>query len=332
MHRLLARRSGRRAVTLTAGILGLLSIFAVSGARIERMDIGHVGVIRNGAPWSNRAVRMIIGPGDGPIWAGFFTQRPREYPASQVAKTYTVTADPKRGARTGADVLTVPTRDGVQIGLEGTVFYHFVGERNEAALRTFDKAIGTREFRADDGRMLYAWQGDDGWEAMIDGIFRPLLDNIIRGELGQFQCAQLVPSCVLIHRAALVKASEQNVPRTNIAHVEQAIDRAFSLDLDDTLHGHYFFRVNFRIAHVTLPANVQDAINVAQASYAGVADAKAKAKQARYQNRANRLLAETYDKSPALAKVEQLKAIPKGSTVILAGSGKSPQVLAGAGP
>jgi 4-diphosphocytidyl-2C-methyl-D-erythritol kinase len=97
------------------------------------------------------------------------------------------------------------------------------------------------------------------------------------------------------------------------------------------LNGHYFWKIHFRIAHVTLPANVQEAINTAQASYAGVADAKAKARQARYQNRANRLLAETYDKSPALAKVEQLKALPKGATVILAGSGKTPQVLAGAG-
>jgi len=167
---------------------------------------------------------------------------------------------------------------------------------------------------------------------MVDALFRPLLDNIVRGELGQFQCAQLVPSCVLIHRADLVRATTaSNAPRTNIVRVEQAIDRALEADLASTLNGSYFWKIHFRIARVTLPANVQSAINVAQASYAGVADAKAKVRQARYHNRANRLLAETYDKSPALAKVEELKAIPKGSTVILSGSGKSPQVLAGAG-
>jgi hypothetical protein len=76
---------------------------------------------------------------------------------------------------------------------------------------------------------------------------------------------------------------------------------------------------------------VQTAINNAEASYAGVAEAKAKARQARYQNKANKVLAKTYDKSPALAKVEAMKAIPKGSTVILSGSDKSPQVLAGGG-
>jgi hypothetical protein len=289
-------------------------------------------VIRNGAPWSNRAIHMIINPGDGPKWAGWFSQTPREYPASQVAHTYTITTDPKRGARTGADVITVPTRDGVQIGLEGTTFYHFTGERDHAALRTFDRSIGTRTFPDNDGRQVYPWQGDHGWDAMIDSLFRPVLENIIRGELGQFQCAQLVPSCVLIHRADPVKAPlTDNAPRTNIARVERSINLSLATDLSQTLSGNYFWRIHFRIARVTLPDNVQAAINVAQASYAGVADAKAKARQVRYQNRANRLLAETYNKSPALAKVEQLKAIPKGSTVILAGSGNAPQVLAGAG-
>jgi hypothetical protein len=334
MRRVLATQRARREFSLLAGIVGLLLILAVSGARVVRQDIGHVGVVRNGAPWSNRAIHMIVEPGSGPTWAGWFSQRPREYPASHVSRIYTITADPERGARTGADVVTVPTRDGVQIGLEGTVFYHFIGERDKAALRVFDRSIGTRKFPAEKGALLYPWQGDEGWEAMIDAIFRPLLENIVRGELGQFQCGQLVPSCVLIHRADPVKstgAGAGNAPRANIALVEKAINRALQRDLAETLNGNYFWKIHFRIARVTLPANVQAAINVAQASYAGVADAKAKARQARYHNRANRLLAQTYDKSPALAKVEELKAIPKGSTVILSGSGKSPQVLAGAG-
>jgi hypothetical protein len=230
-------------------------------------------------------------------------------------------------------VVTVPTKDGVQIGLEGTVFYHFIGERDQAALRTFDRSIGTRRFPGKGGALLYPWQGDDGFEAMVDSIFRPMLDNIVRGELGQFQCAQLVPSCVLIHRADPVKAtSSGGAPRANIAQVEKAIDQALAADLNETLSGNYFWKLHLRIARVTLPENVQSAINVAQASYAGVANAKAKARQARYENRANRVLAQTYDKSPAVAKVEELKAIPKGSTVIFSGAGKSPQVLAGAGP
>src|SRR4051812_20368521 len=199
LHRLVASRRARRELSLLGGIVGLFVILAVSGARIVREDIGHVGVVRNGAPWSNRAIHKIVDPGSGPTWGGWFSQRPREYPASQVSRIYTITADPSRGARNESDVVTVPTKDGVQIGLEGTVFYHFIGERDKAALRTFDRSIGTRKFADEKGALLYPWQGDEGWEAMIDAVFRPLLDNIVRGELGQFQCGQLVPSCVLIH-------------------------------------------------------------------------------------------------------------------------------------
>jgi len=331
-RRLVSSKRARRELSLLAGILGLFLIIGVSGARVVREDIGHVGVIRNGAPWSNRAIHMIVNPGDGPVWAGWFSQRPREYPASQVAHTYTITGDPDRGSRRGVDVVTVPTKDGVQVGLEATVFYHFIGERDHVGLRTFDKSIGTRQFRnSHGGPALYPWQGDAGWEAMIDSIFRPILENIVRGELGHFECAQLVPSCVLIHRTSAVSTSGNDAPQTNIARVEKAIDRALKSDLQGTLNGSYFWKIHVRIARVALPGNVQAAINTAQASYAGVADAKAKANQAKYQNRANRLLAETYDKSPALARLEQLKAIPKGSTVILSGAGKTPQVLAGVG-
>jgi regulator of protease activity HflC (stomatin/prohibitin superfamily) len=331
-RRLVSSKRARRELSLLAGILGLLLILGVSGARVVREDIGHVGVIRNGAPWSNRAIHKIIGPGDGPVWAGWFSQAPREYPASQVAHTYTITADPDRGSRTGVDVVTVPTKDGVQIGLEATVFYHFTGERDPDALKTFDRSIGTRQFRASHGGpSLYPWQGDEGWDTMIDSLFRPILENIVRGEIGRFQCGQLVPSCVLIHQVRPVSTFALNEPRANIARAEAAINRALAADLADTLNGRYFWRIHFRIARVALPANVQAAINTAQASYAGVANAEAKARQARYQNRANELLAKTYNKSPALAKVEQLKSIPKGSTVILSGSSKIPQVLAGTG-
>jgi regulator of protease activity HflC (stomatin/prohibitin superfamily) len=310
-------------------VIGVLLVVAVSGARIVRQDVGHVGVVRNGGPLDNRGIRQIIQPASGPMWAGWFSQSPHEYPASRVTRTYTVTADPTRGARLGADLVTVPTKDGVQIGLEGTVFYHFTGERDSAVLTRFDSTIGTHLFHADGGGTLRAWQGDDGWNAMVETLFRPILENNLRRELGKFQCAELVPSCNLLHRVSNTKQSDTG---QNIAAIERSINKSLETDLTGTLGLPYFWDLKFTIAGVTLPKNVQGAINDAQASYAGVADAKAKARQARYQNRRNSLLAKTYEKSPALANIEALKAIPKGSTVIMSpGNGKSPQVLAGAG-
>jgi regulator of protease activity HflC (stomatin/prohibitin superfamily) len=328
--------AGKRALTLAGGIIALLLIVAVSGARVVRQDIGHVGVVRNGGPFDKRNIRQIVRPGAGLTWIGWFSQSPHEYPASQVERTYTVTADATRGNRKEADVVTVPTKDGVQIGVEATLFYHFMGERDEHTLRTFDKSFGTRRYLVDGrhgGQELYPWQGDDGWSGMFETVFRPVLENNMRRELGRFQCAELVPSCKLLRRVSGGPGAE---PGATIAGIERTINRSLEGELTNTLGNHYFWGLRFRIARVSLPANVQTAIDRAQASYADVADARAKARQATYQNRRNQRLAQTYDRSPALANIEALKAlqsIPKGSTVILSGgSGKNgPQVLAGAG-
>jgi regulator of protease activity HflC (stomatin/prohibitin superfamily) len=333
---LIRHPAGRRGLTIAAGIVGLLLIVAVSGARVVRQDIGHVGVIRNGGPIDKRNIRQVVLPGSGLTWIGWFSQSPHEYPASHVERTYTVTADASRGDRNEADVVTVPTKDGVQIGVEATLFYRFVGERDQDALRAFDKSFGTRRFSTD-GRhgsnSLYPWQGDEGWNGMFETIFRPVLENDMRRELGSFDCAELVPSCRLIRRA---HRTSRNAPGNNIATIERAINGSLETDLAGTLGRHYFWGLHFRIARISLPGNVQTAIDRAQASYANVADARAKARQATYENRRNARLANTYDKSPALANIEALKAlrsIPKGSTVILSGAGNKngPQVLAGAG-
>jgi hypothetical protein len=157
----------------------------------------------------------------------------------------------------------------------------------------------------------------------------------MRREIGSFYCAQLVPSCKLVRRAP-VNSGEAG---TNIATIEGAINATLESDLASTLGKHYFYDLRFRIAGVSLPTNVQTAIDRAQASYADVANARAKARAATYQSQRNARLARSYDQSPALANIEALKAlssVPKGSTVILSGGGANkkgggPQVLAGAG-
>jgi regulator of protease activity HflC (stomatin/prohibitin superfamily) len=335
----LVRNPGsRRALTLLGSIIGVLLIVGTSGARVVRQDIGHVGVIRNGGPLDKRNIRQIVNPGSGLTWIGWFSQSPHEYPSSQVERTYTVTADPTRGSRKEPDVVTVPTQDGVQIGVEATLYYHFVGEEAPTALKSFDKTFGTRRFTADGKHGAeghYPWQGDVGWNAMFETIFRPVLENDLRRALGNFYCAELVPSCKLVRRA---KSGSQTDTGSNIERIETAINRSLESDLAGTLGGHYFWGLHFRIARVTLPTNVQTAIDRAQASYADVANSRAKARQATYQDKRNKQLADTYDQSPALANIEALKAlksIPKGSTVILSGAsgkkGGGPQVLAGAG-
>src|SRR4051812_6855361 len=197
----LSRRGVRIAGTAALGVAGLSILLFIAGARLVRQDIGHVGVIRNGGPLDGRSIRQIVLPGSGLTWAGWFSQKPHEYPARGVVLLYTVTSDANRGHRPGVDVVTVPTRDGVQVGIEATVYYHFVGESNLNALRQFDKTFGTREYSTG-GPALRPYDSDAGFQAMVENVFRPALDNDLRREIGAFQCAEVVTACKLVRRAS----------------------------------------------------------------------------------------------------------------------------------
>jgi regulator of protease activity HflC (stomatin/prohibitin superfamily) len=321
------RRGVRRSGTLVLALIGLALIVLVSGARVARENVGYVGVVRNGGPFDTRTIRQVLLPGQGLTWIGLFSQAPHEYPASNVLRTYAVTVDPRRANRSGVDVLTVPTRDGVQVGIEATVFMHFVGESNLTALKRFDVSAGTRRFTANDGRRLYPWQGDAGFSAWLDTVFRPVLEYDIRKELGQFRCAELVASCSLVTLGSSVGAA----PVVDADSVAKGISRTLGQDLEHALGHPYLRDIRVRIARVTLPTNVQTAIDDAQAKFAAVSGARADFRQSQYEAKRNRLLGAAYNKSPALATIDALKAIPKGSTVIVNAGGKTPNIFAGAG-
>ncbi|HWI72769.1 MAG TPA: SPFH domain-containing protein, partial [Baekduia sp.] len=219
----LLRRLPRRAARVTAlALIGALVVTAaslVAGVRVARQDAGHVGVVRNGGPLDDRRIRQVLMPGAKLTWTGMFSQDPHEYPASKVVLFYTITSDARRGERREVDVVSVPTRDGVLVGLEGTVFFRFVGERDVNMLRRFDQTFGTRTFPVvgtDD--TVYPWKDDAAFGALLDATFRPILDNDLRTEVGRFACAQLVASCTLVRRVANpADAARDSVANTSIA-------------------------------------------------------------------------------------------------------------------
>jgi hypothetical protein len=324
----LANPRSRRLIVVLLALAGIALLVFISGARIERMDIGHVGVVRNGGPFEGRSIRQVLSPGSGPVWTGWFSQKPHEYPAHKVVLQYTVSAEPKRGARPGVDVVTVPTLDGVRVGLEGTVYYHFVGEQNEALLRRFDETFGTREYGPEKGKAVYPYDGDYGFEVMIENVFRPVLDNDLRRVVVTFECAQIVSPCKLVKPAA-GDTTARGVSR-NVDTIERRINHSLTGDLAGALGGEYFTDVSFRLTRVTLPPNVQTAVTAAQAESAKVQVAKQRYQQGRYEARRLSLLAQAYNKSPSLASVEAIKSAPRSSTVILNTGGKSQPLLVGA--
>ena len=64
-----------------------------------------------------------------------------------------MTADPARGGRPGIDVAHTPSGDGVEMGIEATIY--FTVNIDPDTIKSFDDKFGTRQFLGADGRLRY---------------------------------------------------------------------------------------------------------------------------------------------------------------------------------
>ncbi|MBB6348779.1 SPFH domain-containing protein [Nonomuraea muscovyensis] len=303
----------RIALLVIAALVALpLAVGLVSG--LERTGGGEVAVIRDGGPLDDNKVRQVIDPGSGVTWTGMWSSS-HVYPAQQ--RFYTITADARRATTLGVDVVTVPSGDGVNLGIEGTLY--FTLNLDHAALKTFDDKYGTRTFRGQDDASLHPWDGDEGWTAFFGQAVRPIIDNALRSQIGAMRCAELVPSCSLLESAKL-RPQDSN---TTITRVQSAVNASLARDLPVTLGGDFFTGLRFTLAKVTLPAEVQQAVDRSLAANAAVSEAQAKVAQARAEADANRARQDGYDKCPACAEIEKLKSLPQGITVYAPGNPQS---------
>ena len=329
---------GSRRWVLGVALAAAVVVLLLGGcSTLARVDAGHVGVVRNGGPLDNRNIRQVLQPGSQLTYTGLFSEDPHEYPAATVQRFYQITSDPGRGEREGVDFVQVPTSDGVSVGLEATIYFNFVGEANEDLLRRFDTNIGLRTFPvASTGERLHPYEDDQGFAAMLDTVLRPVIDNDLRSEIGQFRCAELVSSCALIQQGQQASQSgnrptpDGRTSNANLQVIQDKINRSLAEDIRRTFGADYFTNIRFNLSRVTLPPNVQQAIDEAQSAFAEVSKARARVRQAEFQNRANRLLARTYRESPELAQIEAIKSIPPGSEVIFS-IGGSPGLNVGRG-
>lgn len=321
-----SRSSGRsrrmRVVGLSlAGVLLLWMGVSALGSPLTKTQGGEIAVIRNGGPLDNNRIRQVVPPASSLTWTGVFSVK-HSYPAQQ--RFYTITADAARGDRAGVDVEHLPTADGVEVGVEGTVYFTLSGDVE--ALKSFDDKYGTRRYRGDDGVYRYAWEGEEGWATFLDQIVRPVISNDLREEIGNLPCAELQASCALVQngggnvQAVNAVTGKGNL---NIAKIQDAINASLVKDLTQTLGGPFITGVRFNLAKITLPEQVQAAITKAQAAFAAVTEAQAKIAQAKAEAAANAQRQAGYQSCPVCAQIDTMKAIPPNVTTFAPGAGFS---------
>jgi hypothetical protein len=312
------------------GALGVALVIALVGSVVglwvgfAKTDGGEVAVVRNGGWFDDNRIRQVIQPASGLTWVGMWSKVHR-YPAQQ--RYYTMTADPERGGRPGIDLARSPSGDGVEMGIEATMY--FTLNLDAQVLRTFDDKYGTRQFRYGKDDLLYAWDGVDGWNAFFDGAVRPVIDNALRFQLSTATCAELVSSCALVQFGAngAVPASTPTVAaagaqnNANISKIEAALNETLAKDIERNLGGPFLQNIRFNLVRVTLPGPVQEAVTKAQAAFAAVSEAQARVAQAQAEAEANKKRQEGYNACPACAQIDMIKALPPGVTTYAPGSG-----------
>ena len=200
----------------TALVVALLIVLGVVSSGFDRTAGGEVAVIRNGGPLDNNRVRQVLPPASARTWIGIGSMA-HKYPSQQ--RFYTITSDAKRGDRAGFDVENDPTADGVEVGIEATVYFTLNAET--AVLESFDDKYGTRRYVGlGGGDSHYAWEGDAGWTSFLDQVVRPVISNDLRQEIGSFRCSELQASCALVQNGGSTAALTPTDSNVNLSKIQ----------------------------------------------------------------------------------------------------------------
>lgn len=322
---------GGAVIVVAALVLVVLAVKLMSG--FESTGPAQVAVIYNDGPFDKRDQRATIPESSGRTYTGWLSQDPRYYPSTSSPRRYLIVAEPGRGDRAGVDRVQVPTADGIDVRLEAKISFNtvFTGAGDDRLLRTFDAQFGNRTYPllGAEGR-LHPWEGDEGFAAFLDVEFRPVLDSAVREAVNEFRCRDLVSSCALVQaRGGAARLDVQGQNTANLARLQAAIADTLRTDLRQNLGNEYFTNVRVVVSSVRLPEQVQRAVNDAQAAFAEVTRQEADVRKATIRKQANDILGRGYERCPACAQQDAIRALPDGADVTFVASDQTVAVGGG---
>jgi hypothetical protein len=301
-------------------VLALATALSLTGCYTKPQS-GEIGVVRNGGPFDNHNIRQIIPNGAGTSWNGFASST-HYYPVDTQQRFFRMATCPEQdnGICSGADsqAVTVPSSDGVDVTIEGTFYLNTVfndSKDGREAVAAFDTQFATRTFEDD----LHAYDGNSGWSSFLAAIVEPIVVNNLRETISGVTCSDLVSSCALVQNASAKVSASQLAGKnnqSNVSRIQTTVEEALARDLKATLGREYFKNIRFNLARVVLPGRVQGAINEAQGAFAQVSQAQAKVRSAKLESQANGERQAGYRKCPTCARIDAIKALPRGLTAL----------------
>lgn len=304
----------RRIVALVLAGLAALACLVVAFDAFRSVQPGEICVVQEGGPFDGRGVKEVRQPSSGVEFIGPFNSQ-RCFPATE--RNYVLSADPEQADREAVDFFETPSRDAVQVRIEGQALFRLSTEAE--AVEQFYRRFGVRTFNG-----LHPYDGNDGWVAFLNVQFRPILENALREAIGRYRCVELNNTCAYVQdpNAAAQGRVEQADNVQNLAEVQTEIGETLQRDLNDTLGGRFFEGIRFRLVQVRFDPELQKSIVRATAARADVATKRLEAQQrvetaigdrrvAEQKARGIRATRSAYRDNPAQARIDGIRALPE---------------------
>ncbi len=320
-----------RFVVLVVAVIALIIVAgtAIGGCQsLNRPGPTQVALIRNGGPLDDKTIREVRAPSSSYKISGVWSEE-REYIAGNEQRYYKVSSDPSLGEQSGADFIKVPTKDGVNVEVDAQVLFRTgftkpsgeLTDETQALLERFDTQFGNRDYASKTGGNHKVWDGNDGWNAFLDTILRPVVENAFREQVGSVNCADLVSSCALVQSSTQTESATLTGSdnRENFERIQTGVQTQIEDGVKSALGDDYLVDFRVQLTKVTLPGKVQDAIDSAQASFAQIAESRAQKIQADYQAEANERLAAAYRGNPILGYIQAIKELKDSTATIIVG-------------
>jgi hypothetical protein len=340
------RRFGPRWVVAgLAGVVGAIVLFAGLFS-FKSVDQGHICVIVDGGPLDDRKVSKVRQPGSGVETVGIFNHQ-RCFPANE--RHYTLSADPGAADSKTVDVVRVPTRDAVEVFIEGQ--FRFRLTTDEGTLKDFYRRYGSRTFAG-----THPYDGDEGWDNFLAQVFRQPSLTATREAVGRYRCIELRNTCQYVTNAQAAVAGGVREVETgqNLEKVADEIGRTTEQRLNEFLSGtcaapdgpdpgtaadqrpcrRYFVSVRFTLGQPKFEDSVEESVTAAQTAGADAATARLQAQKKVEEARGRRRVSEedakairetgsAYRRNPVKGRIDLAEAIcgvqddgrPKGCPV-----------------
>lgn len=286
-----------------AGVIAAIVLFA-GLTSFKSVAQGDICVIVDGGPLDDRKVSKVRQPGSGVETVGIFNHQ-RCFPANE--RHYTLSSDPGAADSKTVDVVKVPTKDAVEVYIEGQ--FRFRLTTDEGTLKDFYRRYGSRTFSG-----AHPYDGDAGWDNFLAQVFRQPSLTATREAVGRYRCIELRNTCQYVTNAQVAVSGGVREVETgqNLEKVAEEIGRTTETRLNEFLSGtcpkpdgpdpdstpdqgpcrRYFVSVRFTLGQPKFENSVEQSVTAAQTAGADAATARLQAQKKVEEARGRRRVSE----------------------------------------